>query len=76
MYDKIKSDTRAVFLRLYPHGTLEDVTGAVISHLCWSGAVHSTGGMSIHEALAIADEISTELGEIALEEMRRDTDEE
>ena len=76
MYDKIKSETRAAFLRLYPHGTLEDVTGSVIRHLSWSAAVHRMGGMSIYDALIIADEIDQELSEIALEEMRSGSGEE
>ena len=75
MYDKIKSETRASFLRLYPHGTLEDVTGQVIRHLAYSVDVLSIGGMSIYDALIIADKINQELDEIALEEMRRDADE-
>ena len=76
MYEKIKTDTRAAFLRLYPHGTLEDVTGQVIRHLAYSVDVLSIGGMSIYDALIIADEIDQELSEIALEEMRMDTCEE
>ena len=75
MYEKIKTETRAAFLRLYPNGTLEDVTGSVIRHLSRSVAVHRMGGMSIYDALIIADEIDQELSEIALEEMRRDSDE-
>ena len=71
MYDKIKSETHAAFLRLYPNGTLEDVTGQVIRHLAYSVDVLSIGGMSIYDALIIADEINRELGRIALEEMRR-----
>lgn len=76
MYDKIKSDTRAAFLRLYPHGTLEDMTGSVIWHLSRSVAVHRMGGMSIYDALTIADEINQELSGIALEEMEREFNEE
>ena len=69
MYDKIKTDTRVAFHRLYPHGTLEDVTGQVIHHLVYSDEVRSIGGMSIYDAIIIADEIDRELAEIALEEM-------
>lgn len=69
MYDKIITDTRAAFRRLYPHGTLEDVTGQVIRHLAESDAVRRIGGMSIYDAIIIANEIDTELGEIAIEEM-------
>ena len=74
MYDKIKSDTRAAFLRLYPNGTLEDVTGPVIRHLSWSADVHRIGGISIYDALTIADEIDQELSEIALAEMEAKED--
>ena len=76
MYEKIKTDTQAAFRRLYPHGTLEDVTGQVIHHLVYSDEVRSIGGMSIYDAYRIAVEIDWELAEIALEEMRRDNDEE
>ena len=76
MYEKIKTGTRAAFLRLYPNGTLEDVTGQVIRHLACSVAVRSIGGMTIYDALIIADEIDQELSEIALEEMARCHDEE
>lgn len=76
MYDKIKSDTRAAFLSLYPHGTLEDLTGAIIRHMALIPDVFFHGGLPIYEALIIADEIDTELSEIALEEMRRGANEE
>ena len=76
VYDKIKTETRAAFLRLYPHGTLEDVTGQVIRHLAYSVDLLSIGGMSIYDALIIADEIDQELSEIALEEMTSDSGDE
>ena len=76
MYDKIKSGIHTTFHRLYPHGTLEDVTGQVIRYLACSDAVRSIGGMSIYDAFTIADEIDRELAEIALEEMRMKADEE
>ena len=76
VYDKIKTETRAAFLRLYPHGTLEDVTGQVIRHLAYSVDLLSIGGMPIYDALIIADEIDQELSEIALEEMRSDSGDE
>lgn len=75
MYDKIKTETRAAFLRLYPQGTLEDVTGSVIRYISYSYDVLSVAGMSIYDALTIADEIDQELGEIAIEEMKRDANE-
>ena len=76
VYDKIKTETRAAFLRLYPHGTLEDVTGQVIRHLAYGVDLLSIGGMPIYDALIIADEIDQELSEIALEEMRSDSGDE
>ena len=76
MYDKIKTDTIDTFLRLYPHGTLKDVTGQIIRHLAYSVDVRSIGGMSIYDAIIIADEINQELDEIAIEEMKREYNEE
>ena len=76
MYDKIKTDTQEAFRCLYPHGTLEDVTGQVIRHLAASVTVRRIGGMSIYDAIIIADEIDRELAEIALEEMRTEANEE
>ena len=69
MYDKIKSETRAAFLTLYPHGTLEDLTGAIIRHIALSPDVFFHGGISIYEALIIAEEIDFEMSEIAIAEM-------
>lgn len=76
MYDKIKSETRSAFLTLYPHGTLEDLTGAITRHIALIPDVFFHGSMPIYDALIIADEINQELSEIALEEMRRSADEE
>lgn len=76
MYDKIKTETLAAFRERYPHGTLEDVTKQVIRYLVYSDVVRSIGGISICNALVIADDVNNELGEIALKEMMRDDNEE
>ena len=76
MYDKIKTDTQEAFRGLYPHGTLEDVTGQVIRYLAASVSVRRIGGIPIDDALLIADDISYELGAIAFNEMRTEANEE